>query len=76
MKGKWIEHVKTAILVTLVVISFVLTGSLWFSSAPSNNFNPYGAGFMPPYIFNEGNYNKKNVWQLAAPFQLFVHRSG
>ncbi|WP_124728562.1 two-component system activity regulator YycH [Staphylospora marina] len=76
MKNKWIEPAKTAALVFLVVISFVQTGFLWFSSAPTRTMDPFETGTMPPYIFNDGNYNRKLPWQLASPYQLIVHKNG
>ncbi|MBA4494078.1 YycH family regulatory protein [Paenactinomyces guangxiensis] len=72
MKTKWFEHMKTAALVILVSISFVLTGLLWYSS-PSYEEKKFARG--PEYIFSE-KFNKKAGHQLASPYQMIIHEPG
>jgi regulatory protein YycH of two-component signal transduction system YycFG len=71
MSEKWMEHAKTAALVTLVTISLVLTGFLWFSS-PGYQTNPF-TKYDLSYIYNGPKYNDRVVYQLASPYQIIVH---
>jgi regulatory protein YycH of two-component signal transduction system YycFG len=73
MKAKWIEPAKTATLLLLVTISFVLTGYLWFSS-PAYEEKSLN-GYVPPYLFSD-QYNKRDVFRLTAPHQIILHRGG
>lgn len=70
---KRLEHLKTILLTFLILLSFVLTGYLIFST-PS--FEESSDGYLrPPYIGEEKN-NQQSVYQLAAPFQLIAHNQG
>lgn len=73
MKEKWIELIKSVVLVILVTLSFVLTGFLWYSS-PS--YEEKSAEFVPPYVFNDERYNNKSIYQLVTPYQLILHHAG
>lgn len=69
---RW-EHIKTILLTFLILLSFVLTGYLIFST-PS--FEESSDGYLrPPFIGEEKN-NQQSVYQLAAPFQLITHYQG
>ncbi|MBH8607712.1 YycH family regulatory protein [Thermoactinomyces sp. CICC 10521] len=72
MSEKWIEHAKTATLVTLVTISLVLTGFLWFSS-PGYQTNPPFTKYDLTYIYSGTKYNDRAAHQLASPYQVIVH---
>ncbi|SEM82176.1 YycH family regulatory protein [Lihuaxuella thermophila] len=74
MKEKWIEHIKSVILIMLVVLSFVLTGFLWYSSPPYEEKNE--TVFVPPYPFSDKKYNSKEIYQLVSPYQIIIHHGG
>lgn len=58
------EHVKTALLTFLILLSFVQTGLLWYSS-PSYEGNKQ-LYVTRPQIGSE-KYNKKQMYELVAP---------
>lgn len=72
-QNRWIEHTKSISLVTLVLLSFVLTGYLWYS-APSYEENRKEDYFQPPFIGKEEE-NDKRPYQLTNPFQIIAHRA-
>ncbi len=74
MKEKWIEHIKSVTLVVLVVLSFVLTGFLWYSSPPYEEKNE--TVYVPPYPFSDKKYNSKEIYQLVSPYQIIIHQGG
>jgi regulatory protein YycH of two-component signal transduction system YycFG len=76
MKAKWIEPAKTATLILLVTVSFVLTGYLWFSSPAYEEmgFNPS----TPPHLFSDqyDQYNNRDIFLMTAPHRIILHRNG
>ncbi|MFC7440135.1 two-component system activity regulator YycH [Laceyella putida] len=73
MEQKWVEHIKTVVLIILVTLSFVLTGFLWFYS-PGYQQKP--DGYRPPTVLTGDKYNEKNSRQFVAPYQLIVTQGG
>ncbi|TCS95519.1 two-component system activity regulator YycH [Hazenella coriacea] len=71
MNEKWIEHIKSVTLVSLVILSFVLSGFLWYSAPTYKGNKPEYP--LPPYPFDDGKYNQKSIYQLISPFQMIVH---
>lgn len=71
MNEKWIEHIKSVTLVLLVILSFVLSGFLWYSAPTYKGKKPEYP--LPPYPFDNGKYNQKSIYQLIAPSQMIVH---
>jgi regulatory protein YycH of two-component signal transduction system YycFG len=67
------EHIKTALLTFLILLSFVQTGLLWYSS-PSYEGNKQ-LYVTRPQIGSE-KYNKKQMYELVAPHQIIWHHSG
>lgn len=70
----WIEPCKTVCLILLVMLSFVLTGYLWYS-APSYEENREEDYIQPPAIGNEKD-NNKTLPQLTSPLSMIAHRAG
>lgn len=74
VERNWVEHIKTVILVILVVLSFLLTGFLWFYSP---GYKPKPDGEMPPPVLSEmEKYNEKSSAQFVAPYQLIINQGG
>lgn len=70
---KHLERMKSIVLTFLILLSFVLTGYLIFST-PS--FEESSDRYLrPPYI-GELKNNQQSVFQLAIPFQLIAHGQG
>ena len=75
MNEKWVEHIKTGLLIFLVLTSFMLTGLLWLNQpGEKRSYNPLDAYTINP-IYDE-KYNNRKVYQLAAPNQIIVHMQG
>ncbi|MBA4602894.1 YycH family regulatory protein [Thermoactinomyces mirandus] len=76
MNKKWSEHLKTGLLISLVLASFVLTGLLW-KDAPGDRKKPYDPleSYTINHIYDE-KYNERKVYQVAAPNQMIVHMKG
>lgn len=68
------EHVKTALLTLLILLSFVQTGLIWYSS-PSYEGNKQ-LYVTRPQIGSEKYNNNKDVYELIAPNQIIWHNSG
>lgn len=76
MSKKWLEHLKTGLLISLVLTSLVLTGLLWLN-APGDRKKPYDP--LESYTINpiyDEKYNERKVYQLTAPNQMIVHMKG
>lgn len=67
------EHIKSALLTFLILLSFIQTGLLWYSS-PSYEGNKQ-LYVTRPQIGSE-KYNKKQMYELVAPHQIIWHHSG
>ncbi|MBA4548070.1 hypothetical protein H1R82_03510 [Thermoactinomyces intermedius] len=75
MSEKWVEHIKTGLLIALVLASFLLTGLLWLNQpGEKRTYNPLDAYTINP-IYDE-KYNDRKIYQLAAPNQMIVHQKG
>lgn len=70
----WIEHAKSIILITLILLSFILTGYLLYS-APSFEESREDSFLEPPFIGNQ-QHNNQSVYELVAPFTLITHKQG
>ncbi|SFI69267.1 two-component system activity regulator YycH [Thermoflavimicrobium dichotomicum] len=73
MKEKWIENAKTVSLVILVVLSFVLTGSLWYMTPAYEEKKDI---YRPLHYIGDIKYNQKQVYQLTSPPFLLLHEAG
>lgn len=67
------ERIKSAALFLLIVLSFLQTGMLWYSSPSYQENKP--SYIQPPLIGNE-QYNQIPLHERVAPFPIVVHRSG
>ncbi|SHE85758.1 Two-component signal transduction system YycFG, regulatory protein YycH [Seinonella peptonophila] len=74
MNQRYLERIKSTILVFLVLLSFVLTGYLWYS-APSYEENRDDDYIQPPYIGSEKD-NDISTYDLTQPQQIIAHRTG
>lgn len=72
MRRSQIEHIKTALLVVLVITSFVFSGYLWYSTPASEVLKPDND--VPPYIFKSPLYSNRARHELIAPFQIVIHQ--
>jgi regulatory protein YycH of two-component signal transduction system YycFG len=73
MNQRRLESIKTVSLLVLVVLSFILTGLLWYRSPAYEDRDM--PGYVPQYILNE-KYNRKQPFQLVSPGQVIVHDAG
>ncbi|AUS10274.1 hypothetical protein C1X05_16500 [Laceyella sacchari] len=74
MEEKWVEHIKTVVLILLITLSFCLTGFLWFYS-PGYQQKPIN-NMPPPVLTDDKTYNEKKSTQFVAPYQLIVNLGG
>ncbi|RAL23379.1 two-component system activity regulator YycH [Thermoflavimicrobium daqui] len=73
MNGRWIENIKTGSLVVLVLLSFILTGSLWYMTPSYEEKKP---NYQILHYIGEKKYNQKQTYQLTAPPFLLLHQGG
>ncbi len=73
MKDKWLENVKTGVLVVLVLLSFVLTGSLWYMTPAYEEKQDL---YRPLHYIGDLKYNQKQLYQLTSPPYLLMHQMG
>ncbi|MCS1352660.1 two-component system activity regulator YycH [Mechercharimyces sp. CAU 1602] len=64
------EHLKSALLTTLILLSITLTGTLWYSS-PSYEESTRGDYLSPPL-----GKESKPLFEITAPHQMFFHDRG
>lgn len=69
-----VEHIKTGLLVFLVLLSFIFSGYLWYSTPASETIRPDND--LPPYIFKNPAYSNRERHELIAPSQLVLHKNG
>lgn len=68
------EHLKSITLVLLIVASFVQTGLLWYSS-PSYE-EPLRPDYVRPFKIGNEEFEKQNLFELAAPPEIVLHQEG
>lgn len=68
------EHLKSAVLFLLVIASCAQTGLLWYNS-PSYE-EPLRPDYVQPLKIGSEEFEKQNLFELAAPPEILLHREG
>lgn len=73
MYKKWIEPAKTVSLIFLILLSLVLTATLWFITPV---YMEHDNNHITSPKIGDARYNKKSRYQLTGPPILYLHVTG